>query len=151
MERPIPWVLQYPYLPLCRSPSQLSPCPSLAQLHSPWDWLELAAAMLKRVVPTRWLATFFCGWKSMMWSLGVKRQPRTTVPLRLTEMHMVVVCTWRQRGERHGCGSTRGPGNSMDGAPSSPSPDPPSPVLPHSCVLLWLGPMGVPRTQALTR
>lgn len=40
----------------------------------------------------------------MMWSLGVKRQPRTTVPLRLTEMHMVVVWTWRQ-----GCASGASP------------------------------------------
>lgn len=87
----------------CTPVSFRSPCwgapplsPSPAPLHSPWDWLELAAATLNRVVPTRWLATFFWGWKSMMWSLGVKRQPRTTVPLRLTEMHMVVVWTWRQ-------------------------------------------------------
>lgn len=34
----------------------------------------------------------------MMWILGAKRQPRTTEPLRLTEMHMVVVCTCEEKG-----------------------------------------------------
>lgn len=33
----------------------------------------------------------------MMWTFGAKRHPRTTEPLRLTEMHMVVVCTWDER------------------------------------------------------
>lgn len=86
----------------CSTPTSPSPgspeCPPapLCPPCSPWDWLEPAATTLNRAVPTRWLATFFCGWKRMMWSLGVKRQPRTTVPLRLTEMHMVVVCTWRR-------------------------------------------------------
>jgi hypothetical protein len=44
-------------------------------------------------VGARWLTTFFCGWKRMMCSLGAKRQPSTTEPLRLTDTHMVVVCT----------------------------------------------------------
>jgi len=48
---------------------------------------------LKRLAVTLSVATFFWGWKSMMWILGAKRQPRTTDPLRLTEIHMVVVCT----------------------------------------------------------
>lgn len=90
-----PWALQHPYLPRPRFPG-VPPCPPAARQCSPWDWLEPAATTLNRAVPTRWLATFFCGWKRMMWSLGVKRQPRTTVPLRLTETHMVVVCTWRR-------------------------------------------------------
>lgn len=64
-----------------------------AASHSPCEWLELAAVTLNRLVATRRLTTFFWGWKRMMWSLGANRQPRTTVPLRLTEMHMVVVCT----------------------------------------------------------
>lgn len=61
----------------------------------PWPRLELAlvAALLKRLVGARWLTTFFCGWKRMMCSLGAKRQPSTTEPLRLTDTHMVVVCT----------------------------------------------------------
>lgn len=63
--------------------------------HSPWPMLELAlvVALLKRLVGARWLTTFFCGWKRMMCSLGAKRQPSTTEPLRLTDTHMVVVCT----------------------------------------------------------
>lgn len=51
---------------------------------------------LKRVVATLRVLTFFCGWNRMMWTLGAKRQPSTTDPLRLTEMHIVVVCTWRR-------------------------------------------------------
>ena len=39
----------------------------------------------------------------MICSFGVKRQPRTTVPLRLTEMHMVVVWTWGQKKKKHQC------------------------------------------------
>lgn len=54
---------------------------------------------LKRVVATLRVHTFFCGWKRMMWTFGAKRHPNTTDPLRLTEMHMVVVCTYRRRGE----------------------------------------------------
>lgn len=50
-------------------------------------------ALPKRLVGARWLTTFFCGWKRMMCSLGAKRQPSTTEPLRLTDTHMVVVCT----------------------------------------------------------
>lgn len=49
---------------------------------------------LNRVVATLSVVTFFWGWKRMMWIFGAKRQPSTTEPLRLTEMHMVVVCTW---------------------------------------------------------
>ncbi|TNN85644.1 hypothetical protein EYF80_004277 [Liparis tanakae] len=45
---------------------------------------------LKRVVATRRVQTFFCGWNKMMWTLGAKRQPNTTDPLRLTEMHMKI-------------------------------------------------------------
>lgn len=48
---------------------------------------------LKRVVATLSEVTFFWGWNWMMWTLGAKRQPSTTDPLRLTEIHMVVVCT----------------------------------------------------------
>lgn len=48
---------------------------------------------LKRVVATLRVHTFFCGWNRMMCTLGAKRQPKTTEPLRLTEMHMVVVWT----------------------------------------------------------
>lgn len=63
----------------------------------PWPWqtleLALAAALPKRLVGTRWLTTFLWGWKRMMCSLGAKRQPSTTEPLRLTDTHMVVVCT----------------------------------------------------------
>lgn len=32
-----------------------------------------------------------------MCTLGANKQPRTTKPLRLTEMHMVVVCTYKER------------------------------------------------------
>ena len=46
---------------------------------------------LKRVVATLRVQTFFCGWNRMMWTFGANRQPSTTEPLRLTEMHMVVV------------------------------------------------------------
>lgn len=66
--------------------------------HSPCEWLEPAAVTLNRLVETRWLAMFFWGWNRMICSLGVKRQPRTTVPLRLTEMHIVVV--WTCKGEK---------------------------------------------------
>lgn len=64
---------------------------------SPWPRLALAlgAALPNRLVGARWLTTFFCGWKRMMCSLGAKRQPSTTEPLRLTDTHIVVVCTWR--------------------------------------------------------
>lgn len=55
--------------------------------------LALVAALPKRLVGARWLTTFFWGWKRMMCSLGAKRQPSTTEPLRLTDTHMVVVCT----------------------------------------------------------
>jgi len=48
---------------------------------------------LNRVVATLSVLTFFWGWKRMMWILGANRHPSTTEPLRLTEMHMVVVCT----------------------------------------------------------
>jgi hypothetical protein len=48
---------------------------------------------LKRVVATLREVTFFWGWNRMTWVLGAKRQPSTTEPLRLTEIHMVVVCT----------------------------------------------------------
>ena len=53
---------------------------------------------LKRVVATLSVVMFFCGWNRMMWTLGAKRQPSTTEPLRLTEMHMVVVWTCRAQG-----------------------------------------------------
>lgn len=61
---------------------------------------------LKRLAVTLSEATFFWGWNRMMWILGAKRQPRTTEPLRLTEIHMVVVCTWGGggRGGRDGGG-----------------------------------------------
>ena len=36
-------------------------------------------------------ATFFWGWNMMMWTLGANMQPSTTKPLRLTDIHMVVV------------------------------------------------------------
>lgn len=36
----------------------------------------------------------------MMCTLGANRQPSTTKPLRLTEMHMVVVCTWERAGAK---------------------------------------------------
>lgn len=63
----------------------------------PWERLEPGPVVtLKRVVATLILVvTFFCGWNRMMWILGAKRQPSTTEPLRLTEMHIVVVWTWR--------------------------------------------------------
>lgn len=71
----------------------------------PFEKLELGAeaeadvetVVLKRLVVTLSVATFFWGWKRMMWTFGAKRHPRTTEPLRLTEMHMVVVCTWDER------------------------------------------------------
>lgn len=64
----------------------------------PWEKLEPGPVVtLKRVVATLRVLTFFCGWNRMMWTLGAKRQPNTTDPLRLTEMHMVVVCTWRRK------------------------------------------------------
>lgn len=50
---------------------------------------------LKRVVATLRVQTFFCGWNRMMCIFGAKRHPSTTDPLRLTEMHIVVVCTYR--------------------------------------------------------
>lgn len=46
---------------------------------------------LKRVVATLRVQTFFWGWNRMMCTFGANRQPNTTEPLRLTEMHMVVV------------------------------------------------------------
>lgn len=69
----------------------------------PFEKLELGAeadvetVVLKRLVVTLSVATFFWGWKRIMWTFGAKRHPRTTEPLRLTEMHMVVVCTWDER------------------------------------------------------
>lgn len=60
----------------------------------PWEKLEPGPVVtLNLVVATLCVVTFFWGWKRMMWILGAKRQPSTTEPLRLTEMHMVVVCT----------------------------------------------------------
>lgn len=50
-----------------------------------------APLTLKRLRLSRWLVTFFWGWNMMIWTLGANMQPRTTKPLRLTEMHMVVV------------------------------------------------------------
>lgn len=61
----------------------------------PWEKLEPGPVVtLKRVVATLRVQTFFWGWNRMIWTFGAKRQPSTTDPLRLTEMHMVVVCTW---------------------------------------------------------
>lgn len=56
------------------------------------DVVEVTVAP-KRLAGTLKLVTFFWGWNRMMWTLGAKRQPSTTEPLRLTEIHMVVVCT----------------------------------------------------------
>lgn len=43
-----------------------------------------------------------------MWTLGAKRQPSTTEPLRLTEMHMVVVCTWKETTTTEALSSVHG-------------------------------------------
>lgn len=64
----------------------------------PCEKLEAGPVLtLKRVVATRTLQTFFWGWNKIMWIFGAKRQPSTTDPLRLTEMHMVVVCTCKMK------------------------------------------------------
>ncbi|KAG5273255.1 hypothetical protein AALO_G00149350 [Alosa alosa] len=61
---------------------------------SPCDAYVVAGPLtLKRLRLSRWLVTFFWGWNMMMWTFGANMQPRTTKPLRLTEMHMVVVWT----------------------------------------------------------
>lgn len=69
----------------------------------PWDAYVVAAPLtLNRLRFSLWLVTFFCGWNMIIWTLGANIQPRTTKPLRLTEIHMVVVWTWRGNKQKDG-------------------------------------------------
>lgn len=65
-----------------------------------WEYVVPVPLTLNLLRWSLWVTTFFWGWKRMMCTLGAKRQPSTTKPLRLTEMHIVVVCTWKRAGAK---------------------------------------------------
>lgn len=65
-----------------------------------WEYVVPVPLTLNLLRWSLWVTTFFWGWKRMMCTLGAKRQPSTTKPLRLTEMHIVVVCTWKRGGAK---------------------------------------------------
>lgn len=61
-----------------------------------WEYVVAVPLTLNRLRWSLCVTTFFWGWNRTMCTLGANKQPKTTKPLRLTEMHIVVVCTCKK-------------------------------------------------------